>query len=207
MIMPVYNPDGKTRPNIDTADRIANSLPTGPSEELFRRTAQDIWNADAEMIAKLEKAGFKVWRGQRDNGQQTLANTRNGAFYFEAGACKAIIDGSIKVEQGYPLRFTEDHVVLNGEREQKYDLVILATGFSSTVESVRQIFGDDAANQCKPIWGMDEEGELNAAWKLTGIPDLWLMAGALPLSRYHSKKLALRIKAVLEGIAPEPYLD
>lgn len=33
------------------------------------------------------------------------------------------------------------------------------------------------------------------------------MLGSLPLSRYHSKKLALWIKAVLEGIAPEPYLS
>ncbi|KAE8370291.1 putative flavo protein [Aspergillus caelatus] len=206
MIAPLYEPKGGKHPDMDTTDRVANSLPTGPSEELFRRTAKDIWNADAELLAKMEKAGFRVWRGQRDTGQQTLAYTRNGAFYFEAGACQAIIDGSIKVEQGYPVRFTEDHIVLNGEREQKYDLVILATGFSNTVESVRQIFGDDIADRFNPIWGMDEEGELNSAWKLTGVPDLWLMVGALQHSRYHSKKLALRIKAVLEGIGHEPYL-
>ncbi|KAE8375835.1 putative flavo protein [Aspergillus bertholletiae] len=206
MIAPLYQPKDGKHPDMDITDRIAHSLPIGPSEELFRRTAKDIWDADAELLAKMENAGFKVWRGQRDTGQQTLANTRNGAFYFEAGACQAIIDGSIKVEQGYPVRFTEDHVVLNGEREQKYDLVILATGFSNTVESVRQIFGDDVADRFNPIWGIDEEGEINSAWKLTGVPDLWLMVGALQLSRYHSKKLALRIKALLEGIGHEPYL-
>lgn len=206
MIAPLYEPKEGKIPHMDTVDRLATGLPTGPGEELFRRTAQDIWNADAELIAKMEKAGFRVWRGQRDTGQQTLAYTRNGGFYFDAGACKSIIDGSIKVEQGYPVRFTEDHVVLNGEREQSYDLVILATGFSNTVESIRDIFGDDIASQCKPIWGMDEEGELNSAWKFSGVPNLWVMVGALQHSRYHSKKLALRIKALLVGTGHEPYL-
>lgn len=207
MIAPFYKPKEGKIPDMDKADRLATALPTGPGEELFRRVAQDIWNADAELIAKMEKAGFKVWRGQRDTGQQTLANTRNGGFYFEAGACKAIIDGSIKVEQGYPIRFTEDHVVLNGEREQSYDLVILATGFSEPVESIRGVFGESIASQCKPIWGMDEEGELNSAWKLSGVRDLWVMVGALPHTRYHTKKLALTIKAILEGIGHEPYLE
>ncbi|PLB51483.1 putative flavo protein [Aspergillus steynii IBT 23096] len=207
MIAPVYNPEGKKRADIDTSDRVAYALPTGPAEELFRRTAKDIWDADAELISKMEKAGFKVWRGQRDTGPHTLANTRNGGFYFEASACGAIIDGKIKIEQGYPIRLTEDHVVLNGERAQRYDLVILATGFSSTVESVRQIFGDEIAGQCKPIWGIDEEGEFNGAWKLSGVDNLWFMVGSLQHSRYHSKKLSLRIKGILKGIAPKPYLD
>lgn len=35
--------------DMDTADQLAHSLPTGPAEELFLRTAQDIWNVDAEL--------------------------------------------------------------------------------------------------------------------------------------------------------------
>ncbi|KAJ9132188.1 Flavin-containing monooxygenase [Pleurostoma richardsiae] len=207
MVAPLYAPKDGKRPDVNAADRIAHGLPVGPQEELFRRTAQDIWNADAELIAKMEKAGFKVWRGQRDTGPHTLAYTRNGAFYFDAGACKAVINGDIKVEQGYISRFTENTVVLHGERERQYDLVVLATGFSSTVESVRQVFGDDIADQFKPIWGIDEEGELNGAWKFTGVENLWLMVGSLQPARFHSQKLALRIKAILEGISSEPYLE
>lgn len=190
---------------MDSADRLNYSLPTGPAEELNRRTARDIWAADSELIAKMEKCGFKVWRGQRDTGTHTLGYTKNGGFYFDAGACNAVIDGRIKVEQGYPIAFTEDGVVLNGDREQKYDLVIMATGFSNTIDSVRNILGEEVANRCKPIWGMDEEGELNSAWKTSGVPGLWLMVGTLQAGRYHSKKLALRIKAMLEGVAPETY--
>jgi hypothetical protein len=207
ILAPLYEPKDHKRPDLDTVDRLSYSVPVGPGEALFRRTAEDIWNADQELITKVEKAGFRVWRGQRDTGVHTLGYTKNGGFYFDAGACKAIIDGKIKVEQGYPIRFTEDSIILNGDREQKYDLVVLATGFTNTIESVRSILGDEIANRCHPIWGLDEEDELNTAWKTSGVPGLWLMVGTLQHGRYHSKKLALRIKAILEGIAPEPYLE
>jgi hypothetical protein len=97
-------------------------------------------------------------------------------------------------------------VVLNGGREQEYDLVVLATGFSNTIDSVRATLGDEVADRFKPIWGMDEEGELNSAWRDTGVPNLWLMVGTLQAARYHSKSIALRIKARLEGLEPQPYL-
>ena len=105
------------------------------------------------------------------------------------------------------ISFTQDKVILNGDREQEYDLVVLATGFSNTIDSVRRTLGDDVASRVKPIWGMDEEGELNSAWRDTGVKNLWLMVGTLQLARYHSKKVALRIKARLEGIEGEKYLS
>ncbi|KAJ0120122.1 monooxygenase protein [Diaporthe amygdali] len=136
---PLYAPKDGKWPDLNAADHIAHGLPVGPQEELFRRTAQDIWNADAELFARVEKAGFKIWRGQRDTGP--LAYTRNGAFYFDAGACKAVINGDIKIEQWFISHFTDSHVFLNGERERQYDLVVLATGFSNTVESVATGYG------------------------------------------------------------------
>jgi lysine/ornithine N-monooxygenase len=101
--------------------------------------------------------------------------------------------------------FTADHVVLDGDREREYDLVVMATGFSNTIDSVRRTLGDDVASRCKPIWGMDREGELNSAWRNCGVQGLWIMVGTLQHGRYHSKKVALRIKAMLEGIAGTPY--
>lgn len=97
-------------------------------------------------------------------------------------------------------------MILNGDRHHRYDLVILATGFSNTIDSVRATLGDDVAGKFKPIWGMDEEGELNSAWRDTGVENLWLMVGTLQAARYHSHKVALRIKARLEGIEGERYL-
>ena len=81
----------------------------------------------------------------------------------------------------------------------------MATGFSNTIDSVRRTLGNGVADRCKPIWGIDKEGELNSAYRGTGVPNFWLMVGTLQHGRYHSKRLSLRIKAMLEGIAPEPY--
>lgn len=52
---------------------------------------------------------------------------------------------------------------------------------------------------------MDEEGKLNAAWRSCGAKFLWIMVGTLQHGRCHSKRVALRIKAMLEGVAGEEY--
>ncbi|KAM0750595.1 putative monooxygenase protein [Meredithblackwellia eburnea MCA 4105] len=205
-VLSLYTPVNGKRPDLDVADRLAYGTPVGPSEEMGRRLGKELTELDYDLLEALEARGFKTWRGQRATSTQTLGYTKNGGFYFDAGACEHIINGNIKVEQGYIDHFTKDKVVLNGNREENFDLVVLATGFSNTIDSVRRTLGEDVASRCKPIWGMDEEGELNSAWRSdVGVPNLWIMVGTLQAARYHSKKVALRIKARLEGIAPEPY--
>ncbi|WWC87438.1 uncharacterized protein L201_002327 [Kwoniella dendrophila CBS 6074] len=206
-ILGIYKPDESgMRPDIEVADRIAYGLPVGPSEEMGRRLGTELTELDHDLLQAMEDRGFKTWRGQRATSTQTLGYTKNGGFYFDAGACEQIINGNIKVEQGYIDHFTEDKVVLNGDRERNFDIVILATGFSNTIDSVRRTLGDEVADKFNPIWGMNEEGELNSAWRDTGVPNMWLSVGTLQAARYHSKTVALRIKAKLEGISPEPYL-
>jgi cation diffusion facilitator CzcD-associated flavoprotein CzcO len=200
-----YQPKDGQRPDLETTDRLAFSMPVGPGEELGKRGAKELEEDDAEILAGLQARGFKTWRGQRGTGVQTLGYTKNGGFYFDAGACEQIINGKIKVAQGSIERFTEDTVVLTNGTEEKYDLVVLATGFSNTISSVKAIIGDELASKVKPIWGIDEEGELNSAWRDCGVPNLWIMVGTLQLARWHSKKVALRIKADLEGVHGEKY--
>ncbi|OCF32107.1 flavin-containing monooxygenase [Kwoniella heveanensis BCC8398] len=204
-ILAAYKPVNGKRPDLDVADRIAYSMPVGPGEEMGRRLGKELTELDHDLLQAMEDRGFKTWRGQRSTSTQTLGYTKNGGFYFDAGACEQIINGNIKVEQGYIDHFTADKVVLNGDRERQFDLVILATGFSNTIDSVRSTLGDEITSRHKPIWGMDEEGELNSAWRDTGVPNLWLAVGTLQAARYHSQKIALRIKAKLERISPEPY--
>jgi cation diffusion facilitator CzcD-associated flavoprotein CzcO len=200
-----YEPKNGVRPNIEDVDRLAFAMPVGPGEELGRRNAEVLENLDNDLLDGLHARGFKTWRGQRGTGNGTLGQTRNGGFYFEAGACEQIINGKIKVEQGYIEKFTESKVVLSGGREREYDLIVFATGFSNTIDSVRATLGDDIADRCGPIWGVDEEGEFKSAYKESGVPNLWMMVGYLPYTRYHSKRVALRLKALIEGIAPAPY--
>lgn len=201
-----YAPDANgNRPDLETTDRTWFATPTGPAEEFGRRNAKVLEDLDRDLLNALHEKGLRTWRGQRQTGNSTLGQTRNGGFYFDAGACEHIINGKIKVEQGYIERFTEDKVILSGGREREFDLVIFATGFSNTIDSVRATMGDQTADNCGEIWGIDEEGEFKGAWKETGVKNFWLMVGYLPLARYHSKLLAMRLKAIKEGVAPPPY--
>ena len=58
--------------------------------------------------------------------------------------------------------------------------------------TVKKILGDDVAARVKPMWGLDEEGELRNVWRDTGVPNFWFMMGNLMWCRFHSKHLALR---------------
>lgn len=201
-----YAPDRNGRlPDIEVQDRLNFATPVGPGEELARRTAKELEVLDGPLLEALNARGLRTWRGQRDTGNSTLGQTRNGGFYFDAGACEEIINGNIKVESGFIEKFTKDKVILNGGREREFDLVVFATGFSKTIDSIRETLGVKIASQCGPIWGIDEEGEYKTAYKETGVPNMWIMVGFLPMTRYASRFLALRLKALKEGISPPPY--
>lgn len=201
-----YAPDADlNRPDLEEQDRLFFATPVGPGEELARRNAKALEDLDRPLLEGLNARGLRTWRGQRGTGGATLGQTRNGGFYFDAGACEHIINGKIKVEQGYVERFTEDKVILSGGRERDFDLVVFATGFTKTINSVRSTLGDEIADQCGPIWGIDEEGEFKTAYRESGVPNLWIMVGYLPYTRYHSKLLAMRLKALKEGVALPPY--
>jgi cation diffusion facilitator CzcD-associated flavoprotein CzcO len=203
-----YTPDAKmNRPDLEEQDRLFFATPVGPGEELAKRTAKVLEDLDRPLLDALNARGLRTWRGQRGTGNSTLSQTRNGGFYFDAGACEHIINGKIKVEPGYIESFTKDKVILNDGRERDFDLVIFATGFSNTIDSIRATLGEKIANKCGPIWGIDEEGESKTAFRETGVPNLWLMVGFLTATRYHSKLLALRLKALKEGIALPPYKE
>jgi cation diffusion facilitator CzcD-associated flavoprotein CzcO len=201
-----YAPDRNGNlPDLEVQDRLMFSTPIGPGEELARRTARVLEDLDRPLLEALNAHGLRTWRGQRDTGNFTLGQTRNGGFYFDAGACEEIINGNIKVEPGFIEKFTEDKVILNGGRETEFDLVVFATGFSNMIDSIRATLGEKIARKCGPIWGIDEEGEYKTAYRETGVPNLWIMVGFLPMTRYASKLLALRLKALKEGVSPPPY--
>lgn len=201
-----YAPDADlNRPDMEEQDRLMFATPAGPGEELSRRNAKVLEDLDRTMLDGLHSRGLRTWRGQRDTGNSTLGQTRNGGFYYDAGACEHIINGNIKVESGSIERFTSNKVILSGGREREFDLVVFATGFTNTIDSVRSTLGDAVADKCGPIWGVDEEGEFKTVYRESGVPNLWIFAGYLPFTRYHSKLLAMRLKALREGVGSSPY--
>ena len=169
--------DPKNKVPLEVADRIAQAMPIPPGEEMARRSTAKLAELDKDLLDNMENAGFQCFRGQRDTGVATLGLTKNGGFYFDAGACAHVVEGKIKVEQGYIDRFEEDKVILNGNRAREYDLVVMATGFSNTIDSIRRTLGSNISERCRPIWGVDEEGELRGAWREFGPKGLWVVVG------------------------------
>ncbi|CAK9785095.1 FAD/NAD(P)-binding domain-containing protein [Cutaneotrichosporon oleaginosum] len=203
MFMSMHKPNGTQRPDLEGLDRGMFSTPTAVGENLSRRFAEDLEALDHDLLQGLEEAGFKTWRGQRDTGFQTLAYTNGGAYYFEAGACESIIKGDIKVEQGSLERIEDDMVVWSNEGSEisrQFDTVLLATGFRPAIDGIRAALGESIANRIDTIWGIDSEGELRGVFRHCGVNNLWIVVSILPYGRYHSKLVALRIKAMLEGV-------
>jgi putative flavoprotein involved in K+ transport len=69
-------------------------------------------------------------------------------------------------------------------------------------ETARALLGDEVAERCGPVWGLDSEGELRTVFRRSGQPGLWFTGGNLQASRYNSRLLALQIKAIEENLLP-----
>ena len=52
-------------------------------------------------------------------------------------------------------------------------------------DQIRRVGGDELINRCKPVWGLDSEGEIMGAWRNLGVPNMWYMMGQFyPFSLY-----------------------
>lgn len=201
----VYCEDG---PPLDVADRMAHAMPIRASEELARRMTSEVAEKDRELIDGLTKAGFKWYSGKKGTGTVLLGWERGGGFYYEAGAAEAVVDGRIKIRQGSIEKFDGEDVVFTDGSRDKYDLVILATGYTSVGDSLKSILGEDVGGRLKKIWGLDHEGELNGVWRPNmGLDNLWVMVGTFGWARFHSKVVSSQIKAQLEGVYGKRYVD
>lgn len=75
-------------------------------------------------------------------------------------------------------------------------------------DSSGEILGPaEIAARIEPTWGIDMEGEIRGLWKRQAQLDdnFWMAGGYTSLHRWHSRTLALQIKAALEGKLPPAY--
>ncbi|KAF7378261.1 Flavin-containing monooxygenase [Mycena sanguinolenta] len=154
-----------------------------------------------DLLDGLRKRGFKLNMGMMDAGFAISAWNRGGGFYIDVGASQMIIDGKIKLKNDSQIAvFNESGLKFEDGSELAADVVVFATGLGNARDGVRKVCGDAVGDKCKPIWGLNEEGEINGAWRDLGVPGLWYMIGNLALCRFHSKHVALQIKAIEEGV-------
>jgi len=79
-------------------------------------------------------------------------------------------------------------------------VIILGTGYGSLRDSICALCEPEIATKIKPVWGVDDECEVNSAWRDCGVENLWIMLGNISMARSQSIPLALQIKAIKEGI-------
>lgn len=177
------------------------SIPNPMLKRMHVDATIEISRRDADLIAGLQKAGFKTDTGPDDSGVFMKYFQRGGGYYIDVGCSQLIIDGKIKVKQGSEISEVKEHGLLFEDgTELEADEIVFATGYQNMRSTARKIFGDEVADRTKDVWGFDEEGELRTIWRRTGHPGFWFFGGNLALCRYFSRMLAIQIKAMEEGI-------
>ena len=167
---------------------------------VYRRSHQRITEmnreADRLLLEGLQRRGFRLTFGPDGTGWQIMYQSRGGGYYFDAGASQMIVDGRIGLIQYADIeRFGPAGARMKDGSVKQADLIVLATGYEGQAAAARRILGDEVGDRMGPVWGFDEEGELQGMWRPTGQQGLWFLAGGLAQCRIFSKVLALQIKA------------
>lgn len=188
-------------PKVETADFFLQSFPITLLNLLMQQQYKETCIVEKDLHDSVVNVGFKMDSGYGGTGLFGKYFRRGGGYYIDVGASKLIADKKIAIKQGCEIeRFTEDGVVFSdGSIIDNLAIVVLATGYSNMRETARRIFGDKVANRLNPVWGLDEEGEFKTMWRHSGHPNFWYMGGNLAMSRYFSKRLALKIIAQERG--------
>jgi putative flavoprotein involved in K+ transport len=190
-------------PSTEDADLLYASLPTDVFRAMFVQATAAIAEQDKALLDALRARGFRVDFGEDGSGLAISFLSRAGGYTIDTGASSLVAEGKVKLASGAGLaRFTKDGVELDDGRRLGADLVVLATGYESMQETARALLGDEVAERCGPVWGLDSEGELRTVFRRSGQPGLWFTGGNLQASRYNSRLLALQIKAIEENLLP-----
>ncbi|KAF8965605.1 FAD/NAD(P)-binding domain-containing protein [Flammula alnicola] len=188
-------------PPVDVVDRFNASYPHYMAVGLNQRHVKRIAEMDKDLLDSLHKVGFRTNLGLKDSGFGLLAWNKTGGYYLDTGGSKLIADGKIKLKTDSEIEsFTETGLKFKNGTELDADVVLFATGLGNTIDQFRRVCGEEVAKKMKRVGGLDEEGEINGAWRNVGVPGLWYMFGNLALCRFHSTHITLQIKAMEEGI-------
>jgi putative flavoprotein involved in K+ transport len=186
---------------LEDNDLIATSMPLKLARKSHAMTNEKSKELDKELLAGLERVGFKLDFGEDNTGWQFKYLT--AAAIINVGCSDLIIKGEIGLRQFSDIDgFVTEGVRMKGGETIAADLIVLATGYQRQEELVRKLFGGAVADRVGTIWGFGDTQELRNMYVRTGQPGLWFIAGGLAQCRIGSKQLALQIKAIEEGLLP-----
>jgi Pyridine nucleotide-disulphide oxidoreductase len=190
-------------PPLEDCDLITTSIPLPLARKSHILLTERAKNLDRELLAGLERVGFKLDFGEDGTGWQFKYLTRGGGYYFNVGCSDLIVEGEIGLVQFSDIAgFVAEGARMRTGDTLAADLIVLATGYKGQEYLVRKLFGDDVAARVGPIWGFGDEQELRNMFTRTAQPGLWFIAGSLAQCRIYSKYLGLQIKACEVGLLP-----
>ncbi|KAI1870369.1 uncharacterized protein JN550_005297 [Neoarthrinium moseri] len=215
----VYDPVG-----IEGGDRLLMTGPAGVDAALARGLMAQMASEEPHRYDGLATAGFPVI-DSRDPNVALMSNLLEhaGGHYIDIGATKLLAEGKVAVKAGVePIAFTSTGLQFSDHTSEDADAIVWCTGFKDknarttaagilgkSAGNIRpgNVLGpEDIAARLDATWGLDVEGEVRGLWKRQlRIDNYWTMGGYTQQHRWHSRTLALQIKAALEGIIPPAF--
>ncbi|MFC0397795.1 flavin-containing monooxygenase [Paraburkholderia rhizosphaerae] len=195
----------------ERADLQRAALPMRMLPVVFRPTMEKIAREDDAFYQRLAAAGFRLDFGEDGAGIVGKYLRKGGGYYIDTGASELIANGRIKLKSGVQaLRIERSCVVLSDGSRVDADDIVYATGFRPMNEVIAKLISPQVAAAIGRVYGYGSgldgdpgpwEGELRNMWKPTRQPGLWFHGGNFQMARFHSKFLALQLKARFEGLA------
>ena len=199
----------------DKADLIFASIPYKIMAPMQVPVYDEMKRRDADLYARLEKAGFLLDFGVDGSGLFMKYLRRGSGYYIDVGASELVADGSVKLRSSVTIeRVNPRSVTLSDGSELPADLLVYATGYGSMNGWLADLISPEVADKVGKVWGLGSdtpkdpgpwEGELRNMWKPTQVPNLWVHGGNLHQSRHYSQFLALQLKARMERVATPVY--
>jgi putative flavoprotein involved in K+ transport len=199
----------------EKADLIVASLPFRLMADRQRPLYEEIARRDADLYARLAKAGFLLDFGVDGSGLMMKALRTGSGYYIDVGGSELIASGAVKLKAGVEVKEVRPRSLLfTDDSELPAELIVYATGYQSMNRWLAKLISEEAADAVGPCWGYGSgtpgdpgpwQGELRNMWKPTALPALWFHGGNLALSRHYSLYLALQLKARFEGIPTPVY--
>jgi putative flavoprotein involved in K+ transport len=199
------------------ADLIFASIPYKIMHSFQIPVYEEMERRDADLYARLKKAGFMLDFGDDGSGLFMKYLRRGSGYYIDVGASDLVADGKIKLKSGPGAAVKEirpHSIVFADGAELPADLIVYATGYGSMNGWAAQLISKEVADKVGKCWGLGSgttkdpgpwEGELRNMWKPTHQPNLWFHGGNLHQSRHYSLFLSLQLKARMEGMPTPVY--
>ena len=197
------------------ADLIFASIPYKIMAPMQVPVYDEMKKRDADLFARLEKAGFMLDFGVDGSGLFMKYLRRGSGYYIDVGASELVANGSVKLKSRVDVERINPHsVLLSDGTELPADLIVYATGYGSMNGWLADLISPEVADKVGKVWGLGSdtpkdpgpwEGELRNMWKPTQVPHLWFHGGNLHQSRHYSEFLALQLKARMEGLPTPVY--